>query len=85
MDNAVTVADLIRQLSALPQDARVVLHGSNETYDGFSHPGVVLDENGTVHVCEHADLREQDEPEGWEDSYDEEDPYDVINAMLPAE
>jgi len=79
MDNAVTVADLIRQLSALPQDARVVLHGSNETYDGFSHPGVVLDENGTVHVCE------QDEPEGWQDSYDEEDPYDVINAMLPAE
>ena len=40
---------------------------------------VVLDENGTVHVCE------QDEPEGWEDSYDEEEPYDVINAMLPAE
>lgn len=79
MNNAVTVADLMRQLSALPQDARVVLHGSNETYDGFSHPGVVLDENGTVHVCE------QDAPEGWEDSYDEEEPYDVINAMLPAE
>ena len=79
MNNAVTVADLMRQLSAMPHDARVVLHGNNETYDGFSHPGVVLDENGTVHVCE------QDEPEGWEDSYDEEEPYDVINAMLPAE
>ena len=79
MNNEVTVADLMRQLSAMPRDARVVLHGSNETYDGFSHPEVVLDENGTVHVCE------QDEPEGWEDSYDEEDPYDVINAMLPAE
>ena len=79
MNNRVTVADLMRQLSAMPQDARVVLYGSNETYDGFSHPCAVIRTDGVVIVCE------QDKPEGWEDSYDEEDPYDVINAMLPAE
>ena len=62
MNNRVTVADLMRQLSALPQDARVVLQGSRETYDGFSHPCVGMGEDGVVIVCE------QDEPEGWEDT-----------------
>jgi hypothetical protein len=62
MNNRVTVADLMRQLSALPQDARVVLHGSMETYDGFSHPWAGMScVDGTVIICE------QDEPEGWED------------------
>jgi len=61
MDNLVTVADLIRQLSAMPQDARVVLIGSPETYNGFRHPWVGMGEDGTVIICE------QDEPEGWED------------------
>ena len=58
MDNLVTVSDLIRQLSALPPYARVVLIGSPETYDGLSHPWVGMDEGGTVIICE------QDEPEG---------------------
>jgi len=61
MDNRVTVADLMRQLSAMPQDARVVLYGSYETYDGFSHPWVGMGEDGEVIICE------QDEPDGWED------------------
>ena len=62
MNNRVTVADLMCQLSAMPQDARVVLYGSYETYDGFSHPCVGMGEDGVVIVCE------QDEPEGWEDT-----------------
>lgn len=65
MDNRVTVADLISQLSAMPQDVFVTLRGSYETYDGFSHPWVVLGEDGQVVV------READEPEGWDGQPDE--------------
>ena len=52
-----TVADLIKQLQAMPQNASVVLRGSYETYDGFSHPFVQLDSDGSVII------REEDEPE----------------------
>jgi len=47
-----TVADLIRQLQAMPQDAGVILRGSYETYDGFSHPCVELDADGEVVIHE---------------------------------
>ena len=52
-----TVANLIKQLQAMPQDASVILRGSYETYDGFSHPFVSLDSDGSVII------REEDEPE----------------------
>ena len=52
-----TVADLIKQLQAMPQDASVILRGSYETYDGYSHPFVSLDSDGSVII------REEDEPE----------------------
>ena len=52
-----TVANLIKQLQAMPQNASVVLRGSYETYDGFSHPFVSLDSDGSVII------REEDEPE----------------------
>jgi hypothetical protein len=52
-----TVADLIRQLQAMPQDAGVILRGSYETYDGYSHPCVELDADGEVVI------READEEE----------------------
>ena len=52
-----TVAHLIKQLQAMPQNASVVLRGSYETYDGFSHPFVSLDSDGSVII------REEDEPE----------------------
>ena len=56
-----SVANLIKQLQAMPQDASVTLRGSYETYDGFSHPFVSLDSDGKVVV------READEPEGFEE------------------
>jgi hypothetical protein len=56
-----SVANLIKQLQAMPQDASVILRGSYETYDGYSHPFVSLDSHGNVVV------READEPEGWEE------------------
>ncbi len=52
-----TVANLIKQLQAMPQNAHVSLQGSYETYDGFSHPFVQLDSDGSVII------REEDEPE----------------------
>ena len=52
-----TVANLIKQLQAMPQDASVILRGSYETYDGYSHPFVSLDSDGSVII------REEDEPE----------------------
>ena len=52
-----TVANLIKQLQAMPQDSSVILRGSYETYDGFSHPFVSLDSDGSVII------REEDEPE----------------------
>jgi hypothetical protein len=56
-----TVADLIKQLQAMPQNASVILQGSYETYDGYSHPFVSLDSDGEVVI------READEPEGFEE------------------
>ena len=38
-----TVKDLIARLQEMPQDSPVILCGSYETYDGFSHPRVTLD------------------------------------------
>ena len=52
-----TVANLIKQLQAMPQNASVILRGSYETYDGYSHPFVSLDSDGSVII------REEDEPE----------------------
>lgn len=59
-----TVRDLIDQLSRMPQDARVILCGSYETYDGYSHPFVELDSDGEVVI------READDPE-WDGQPDE--------------
>jgi hypothetical protein len=47
-----TVANLIKQLQAMPQDASVILMGSYETYDGYSHPFVSLDSDGEVVIRE---------------------------------
>jgi hypothetical protein len=52
-----TVKDLIDALSKMPPDAHVTLRGSDETYDGYSHPFVELDRDGDVVI------REGDEPE----------------------
>jgi hypothetical protein len=54
-----TVKDLIDALSKMPADARVVLMGSYETYDGYSHPFVELDADGEV-VIREADEDEAD-------------------------
>jgi hypothetical protein len=45
----------------MPQDAFVSVQGSYETYDGFSHPEVVVGADGEVVV------REAAEPEDWVD------------------
>ena len=47
-----TVKDLIAILQAMPQDAQVCLMGSYETFDGYSHPYVELDEYGDVIIRE---------------------------------
>jgi len=47
-----TVRDLIRALEQMPQDAHVILRGSYETYDGYSHPMVEIDSDGEVVICE---------------------------------
>ena len=52
MTNRTTVADLIRQLQSMPQDAGVILRGSYETYDGYSHPFVAIDADGEVVIRE---------------------------------
>ena len=52
-----TVKDLIAILQAMPQDAHVILQGSYETFDGYSHPFVELDADGEVII------READEDE----------------------
>ena len=52
-----SVANLIKQLQAMPQDASVISRGSYETYDGYSHPFVSLDSDGSVIIWE------EDEPE----------------------
>jgi len=56
-----TVRDLIEALNKMPPDAHVILRGSYETYDGYSHPFVELDSDGEVVI------REGDEPEYEDD------------------
>ena len=53
----VTVRDLIWALKELPPDAHVILQGSSETFDGYSHPMIELDSDGEVVI------READEDE----------------------
>ena len=53
----VTVRDLIWALKELPPDAPVILQGSNETFDGYSHPFIDVDSDGEVVI------READEDE----------------------
>ena len=76
MTNRVTVAEFMRQMAQMPQDAFVSVQGSYETYDGFSHPEVVVGADGEVVV------REAAEPEGWEDS--EDDLGDLFRQRLAA-
>ena len=57
----VTVRDLIWALKELPQDATVILRGSNETFDGYSHPFIEVDSDGEVVI------READEDEAETD------------------
>ena len=66
-DMTVTVRDLIWALKELPPDATVILQGSSETFDGYSHPFIELDSDGEVVI------READEPEydGQPSEYDE--------------
>ena len=54
-----TVADLIRQLQAMPQTAGVILRASYETWDGYSHPFVELDADGEVIIREADELEAQ--------------------------
>jgi hypothetical protein len=68
-----TVKDLMDALSKMPADARVVLMGSYETYDGYSHPAVELDSDGEVVI------READEDEA------EVNLGDAIRAMREAD
>jgi hypothetical protein len=56
-----TVRDLIWALKELPPDARVILRGSDETFDGYSHPFIELDADGEVVI------READEDEAETD------------------
>lgn len=53
----VTVRDLIWALKELPPDAHVILQGSSETFDGYSHPFIDVDSDGEVVI------READEDE----------------------
>jgi len=48
---------MIKALEQMPQDAHVILRGSYETYDGYSHPMVGIDSDGDVVI------READEPD----------------------
>jgi hypothetical protein len=50
--NKMTVTELIAALSKMPADASVVLMGSYETFDGYSHPFVELDADGEVVIRE---------------------------------
>lgn len=74
MTNRVTVAEFMRQMAQMPQDAFVSVQGSYETYDGFSHPQVSIDADGEVVISEAP------EPEGWEDS--EDDLGSLLQAKL---
>jgi len=72
-----TVRDLIRALEQMPQDAHVILRGSYETYDGYSHPMVELDSDGEVVICEAPEPEDQFpramdyEDDGQPSEYDE--------------
>jgi len=48
---------MIWALKELPPDAHVILRGSNETFDGYSHPFIDVDSDGEVVI------READEDE----------------------
>jgi hypothetical protein len=48
---------MIWALKELPPDAHVILQGSNETFDGYSHPFIDVDSDGEVVI------READEDE----------------------
>lgn len=67
MTNRVTVAEMMRQLAQMPQDAFVTVRGSYETYDGFSHPEVVMVANDEVVVREAAEPDDYDYDDGYED------------------
>ena len=69
----VTVRDLIWALKELPPDAHVILRGSNETFDGYSHPFIDVDTDGEVVI------READEAEA------EVNLGDAIRAMRLAD
>lgn len=60
MTNTVTVAEMIAALSKMPQDATVILRGSDETYDGYSHPQISLDSDGEVVISEAFDPEYED-------------------------
>jgi hypothetical protein len=62
-----TVKDLIEALNKMPPDARVVLMGSYETYDGYSHPSVELDADGEVVICEAAEPEYDGQPSEMEE------------------
>ena len=56
-----TVKEMMDALSKRPADARVVLMGSYETYDGYSHPAVELDADGEVVISEAMDPAYEDD------------------------
>lgn len=60
MTNRTTVADLITALSKMPPTATVTLRGSDETYDGYSHPEVTVDSDGEVVIREAMDPAYED-------------------------
>ena len=74
MTNRVTVAEFMRQMAQMPQDAFVSVQGSYETYDGFSHPEVVVGADGEVVISEAA------EPDDYEDT--EDDLGSLLQAKL---
>jgi hypothetical protein len=67
MTNRVTVAEMMAALSKMPQNAFVTVEGSYETYDGFSHPEVVMDADGEVVVREAGEPEDYDYDDGNED------------------
>jgi hypothetical protein len=50
---------MIWALKELPPDAHVILRGSSETFDGYSHPFIEVDADGEV-VIREADEDEAD-------------------------
>ena len=61
MTNRVTVAELMAALSKMPPDATVSIVGDYETYDGWSHPEVVMDHDGEVVIREAAEPEYEDD------------------------